>query len=75
MLNNVPPPPQKSCRLWDNVENHGGVREAADDNIIRRMRIACWIGKATRTQVHTSPNSHPHTHTREHAHTPTQRNM
>jgi hypothetical protein len=32
---------RKSCRLWDKVEKYGGAREAADDSIIRRMRIAC----------------------------------
>jgi hypothetical protein len=37
----------KSCRLWDNVEKYGRVRQTSDDNIIRRMRIACQINKAT----------------------------
>jgi hypothetical protein len=39
---------QNSCRLWDSVENYG---RATHDNIrvIRRMRIACWINKATDT--------------------------
>jgi hypothetical protein len=40
----------KSCRLWDNVEKYGTVRQATNDNIIRRMRFACWITKATDTQ-------------------------
>jgi hypothetical protein len=31
------------------VEIYGRAREAADDNIIRRMRFACWITKATDT--------------------------
>ena len=31
---------RKSCRLRDNVEKYGGSREAADDNIIWRMRFA-----------------------------------
>jgi hypothetical protein len=31
------------------VENYGEAREATDDNIIRRMRIACWLTKATDT--------------------------
>ena len=30
--------------------NIGGAREATDDNIIRRMRIACWITKAADTR-------------------------
>jgi hypothetical protein len=30
----------KSCRLWDNVEKYGGLRQATDDNIIRRRKDA-----------------------------------
>jgi len=37
--------PRKSCRSGDHVDNYGRVRQ--DNNIIRRMRIACWIPKAT----------------------------
>jgi hypothetical protein len=40
---------RKSCRLWDNVEKHGTARQATYDNIIQRMRFACWITKATDT--------------------------
>jgi hypothetical protein len=40
---------RKSCRLWYNVERYGAARQATDDNIIRWMRIACWITKATDT--------------------------
>jgi uncharacterized protein (UPF0305 family) len=40
---------RKSYRLWDNVEKYGTARQATDDNIIRRMRFACWITKATDT--------------------------
>jgi hypothetical protein len=29
------------------VEKYGTVGQATDDNIIRRMRFACWISKAT----------------------------
>ena len=35
----------KYCRLWDTVEKCGRARQATDDNIIRRMRFACWITK------------------------------
>jgi hypothetical protein len=31
------------------VEKYGRARQATDDNIIRRMRFACWITKATNT--------------------------
>ena len=30
-------------------KKYGREEEATDDNIIRRMRIACWINKATGT--------------------------
>ena len=40
---------RKSCRLWDNVDKYCRSRLATDDNKIRRMRIACWIPKATNT--------------------------
>jgi hypothetical protein len=35
--------------LWGNVEKHATVRKAKDENIIRRMRFACWITKAKGT--------------------------
>ena len=38
---------RKSYRLCDNVEKCGRARQATDDNIIRSMRFACWINKAT----------------------------
>jgi hypothetical protein len=31
------------------VENYGTAGQATDDYIIRRMRFACWIPKATNT--------------------------
>jgi hypothetical protein len=31
------------------VEKYGTARQATDDNIVRRMRFACWITKATDT--------------------------
>jgi hypothetical protein len=39
---------RNSYRL-DNVEKYGRFGQATDDNIIRRMRFACWITKATDT--------------------------
>jgi hypothetical protein len=35
--------------VYENVGKYGTARQAADDNIIRRMRFACWITKATDT--------------------------
>ena len=32
--------------MW---KNYGRAGQATDDNIIRRMRLACWITKATET--------------------------
>jgi hypothetical protein len=32
-----------------NVEKYGRARQATDDNISRRMRIAFWITKVTDT--------------------------
>ena len=42
---------RESCRVWDNVKKSDGAREATADNIIRRIRFACWISKATRTRT------------------------
>jgi hypothetical protein len=39
----------KSYPLWHNVEKYGTAGKATDDNIIQRMRFACWITKATDT--------------------------
>jgi len=39
---------RKSCRLRGNVEKKCGTAgQAIDEDIIQRMRIACWIPKAT----------------------------
>ena len=32
------------------MEKYGTARQATDNNIIRRMRFACWITKATDTR-------------------------
>ena len=36
----------KSCPLWGNVEKYGTARQAADGNIIGRMRSAFCVNKA-----------------------------
>jgi hypothetical protein len=38
----------KSYGLLDNVEKYVRSRQATGENIIRRMRIACWKNKATK---------------------------
>jgi len=35
--------------VYEIMWNTGGARQATDDNKIQRMRIACWIPKATYT--------------------------
>jgi hypothetical protein len=40
-------PPEN--RAVYNVGKYGTAIQAADDNIIRRMRVACWITKAIDT--------------------------
>jgi hypothetical protein len=39
--------PEKSCRLRDDVVQYVRTRQASDDKIIRRMRFAFCITKAT----------------------------
>ena len=34
------------------MEKYGTTRQATDGNIIRRMRVACWIPKARDTHTH-----------------------
>jgi hypothetical protein len=38
----------ENCPFYD-VEKCGSDRQATDENIIRRMRFACWITKTTGT--------------------------
>ena len=49
ILGPVTSPPLNSCPLWDNVKKLGRARQATDDNIIERMRIASWVPKTTET--------------------------
>jgi hypothetical protein len=35
--------------MWGGKKKHGKVGQATDDNVIRRMRIACWLPKTTNT--------------------------
>ena len=39
---------QKSCLFFfDNVEKYSRARQATDGDIIRLMRLACWVTKST----------------------------
>ena len=40
---------RKSCNFLVNMEKCGRDGHATDGNIIRCMRIACWLSKATDT--------------------------
>jgi hypothetical protein len=51
-------------RLWDNVENYGGDRKAANGNM---ADVICWIMKAKRAQVHASARVSKFTFTPRHA--------
>ena len=43
---------RKSRGLRDDVEKCGGARGATDDVTIWRIRVACWVSKATCTHSH-----------------------
>jgi hypothetical protein len=60
----------KSCGLWDDVEKYCGAREAADGNLIWRMRVECWISKAeAQASSYAATPTHTHTSARTHSHT------
>jgi len=40
---------QQACHFSYNVEKYSRGGEVADDNIVWRMRIACWITRAKNT--------------------------
>jgi hypothetical protein len=42
---------RKSYRLRDIIEKCGTSSQATYDNKIQRMRISCWIAKATNTHA------------------------
>ena len=60
---------RKSCRLWDNVEKCGENRGTTNDVTIWRIRVACWISKATCRHAHAHAHAPGRTHTRARAHT------
>ena len=43
--------PQISCHLWDNVEKYSRSKQTTDGSIKRRISIACWVTKATKTHA------------------------
>ena len=60
---------QKSHHFWDNVEKYGGDSGATNDVTIWRIRVECWISKATRTYENAHAHAPGHPHARTHAHT------
>jgi hypothetical protein len=42
---------RKSCPLWNDIAKFVRAGQATDDITIRRMRVACWITKATDTHL------------------------
>jgi len=50
------------------VEKYCKIGQVIDDNIIRPMRCARWIAKATRTHIDT--HTYRHTHSLTHSLTP-----
>jgi len=45
---NIPPPPE-SYRLWDIAKKRCTAGQATDYDIVRHMRFASWLSKATNT--------------------------
>ena len=60
---------RKLHRLWGNVEKHSGKKWATNDVKIWRIRVACWISKATCTFAHAHAHQpgYPHAHTHAYA--------
>ena len=59
----------KSCSLWDNVEKYDAAREYTNDATVWRIRVSCWIRKATYTHAHAHADLPGHRHTRALTHT------
>ena len=57
---------RKSHRLSDNVDKCSGNRGATND-VTWRIRVACWISKATCTYAHAHAHAPVYPHTRTHA--------
>jgi hypothetical protein len=59
---------RKLYSLWDNVKQYGGARGARNDVTTWRIRVACWIIKATCTHAHAHTNAPGNTHARASTH-------
>jgi hypothetical protein len=47
---------REPCHLWHNVGEFGRGKQATDDDVIWRMRIACWLTKTT--DIHSKCNTY-----------------
>jgi hypothetical protein len=47
----------ENCTVSDNSEKCGGFRRVTNDVTMWRMRVACWISKATFTYSHAHAHS------------------
>ena len=59
----------KARRLWDNVEKYGGARETTNKETIWRIRVSCWIRKATCMHEPAHADARGHTHACARVHT------
>ena len=57
---------RKSHRLWKNVEKYGGDWGASNNVTIWRIRVACWLSKATCTYAHAHARAPGYRHARTH---------
>ena len=46
--------------FMNNVEKYGGARGATNDVTIWRVRVACWLCKATRAHTHALISARTH---------------
>jgi hypothetical protein len=56
---------RKLCRLWDNVGQCGGAKEATNDDTIWQTRVTCWINKE---YAHAHPHAPGYANARTHKH-------
>ena len=60
---------RKLHRLWNNDEKYGEETGTTNDVTIWRIRVACWISKATCSYAHAHAHAPGYPHTYTHTHT------
>jgi hypothetical protein len=58
---------RKSCLLCDKAKKFGEERETTNNAIVWRIRVTCWISKATSTHANALSHSPGHMQARAHA--------